>query len=70
MIPKPTDPITDKYGLSWQIVTAALMKLYDLKDKSKAKRAMAAMMTMQKLDIQVLMDAAAGKGAGSRRRAA
>jgi predicted 3-demethylubiquinone-9 3-methyltransferase (glyoxalase superfamily) len=53
--------LTDKFGLSWQIVPTALPKLLGQKDKAKAARAMAAMMTMDKLDIRALEDASAGK---------
>jgi predicted 3-demethylubiquinone-9 3-methyltransferase (glyoxalase superfamily) len=62
--------LTDKFGLSWQIVPKALPKLVGHKDKAKANRAMAAMMKMQKLDIQALEDAAAGRTSASRKRAA
>ncbi len=53
--------LTDKFGLSWQIVPRALPKLLGQKDKTKAGRVMAAMMKMVKIDIQALKDAAAGK---------
>jgi predicted 3-demethylubiquinone-9 3-methyltransferase (glyoxalase superfamily) len=53
--------LTDKFGLSWQIVPTILPKLLSQKDRQKANRAMAAMMTMVKLDIQALKDASAGK---------
>jgi predicted 3-demethylubiquinone-9 3-methyltransferase (glyoxalase superfamily) len=60
--------LADRFGLSWQIVPTALPKLLGQKDKAKASRAMAAMLKMQKLDIQALKDAAAGEG--TRKRAA
>jgi predicted 3-demethylubiquinone-9 3-methyltransferase (glyoxalase superfamily) len=62
--------LTDKFGLSWQIVPKALPKLVGHRDKAKANRAMAAMMKMQKLDVQALEDAAAGRTDGARKRAA
>jgi predicted 3-demethylubiquinone-9 3-methyltransferase (glyoxalase superfamily) len=63
--------LTDRYGLSWQIVPTRLLQLTTSKDKAKAKRAMAAMMTMQKIDIETIEEAAAGTGTnGTRRRAA
>jgi predicted 3-demethylubiquinone-9 3-methyltransferase (glyoxalase superfamily) len=62
--------LTDKFGLSWQIIPKALPKLMGLKDRAKANRAMAAMMTMTKLDIQALEDAAAGRTGAARKRAA
>ena len=62
--------LTDKFGLSWQIVPTALPKLLGQKDKAKAARAMAAMMKMQKLDIRALEAASAGKVSGARARGA
>jgi predicted 3-demethylubiquinone-9 3-methyltransferase (glyoxalase superfamily) len=62
--------LTDKFGLSWQIVPTALPKLLGQKDKAKAARAMAAMMKMQKLDIRALEEASAGKVSGARARRA
>jgi predicted 3-demethylubiquinone-9 3-methyltransferase (glyoxalase superfamily) len=43
--------LTDKYGVSWQIVPRALLELLDTPDVAASKRAFAAMMTMKKLDI-------------------
>jgi predicted 3-demethylubiquinone-9 3-methyltransferase (glyoxalase superfamily) len=53
--------LTDRFGLSWQIVPKALVKLVLQKDTAKATRAMASMMKMQKLDIRTLEDAAAAR---------
>ena len=53
--------LTDRYGVSWQIVPSILPKLLADPDKAKAQRAMAAMMKMVKLDIAGLEKAAAGK---------
>jgi predicted 3-demethylubiquinone-9 3-methyltransferase (glyoxalase superfamily) len=53
--------LKDKYGLSWQIVPRILPQLLTDKDPAKAKRAMAAMMQMDKIDIQRLKDAAERK---------
>jgi predicted 3-demethylubiquinone-9 3-methyltransferase (glyoxalase superfamily) len=50
--------LTDKFGLSWQIVPDVLAKLYSSKDKAKVARVMAAMMKMIKLDIAALKAAA------------
>jgi predicted 3-demethylubiquinone-9 3-methyltransferase (glyoxalase superfamily) len=52
--------LTDKYGLSWQIVPTILPKLLQDKDLAKAKRVIEAMMKMVKLDIPKLEDAAKG----------
>ena len=41
----------DKWGFSWQITPRALLKATANPDKAAAKRAMDAMMTMQKIDI-------------------
>ena len=50
--------LTDRYGLSWQIVPEQLGRLLTGKDRKKAARVMAALMQMVKLDIKGLMDAA------------
>ena len=50
--------LEDKFGLSWQIVPAELGKLLSGGgDAAKAKRAMAAMMKMKKLEIELLRNA-------------
>lgn len=49
--------ITDKFGVSWQIVPKALADMLTSKDSAKAKRAMEAMMQMQKLDVAALQRA-------------
>lgn len=53
--------VKDKYGLSWQIVPKQLGELMADPDKAKAGRVMDAMLQMKKIDIQKLLDAAAGK---------
>ncbi len=52
--------LKDRYGLSWQVVPAVLPKLLADNDPGKVGRAMGAMMKMNKLDIQALLDAAEG----------
>ncbi len=52
--------ITDKFGLSWQIVPSILMELLQDKDPEKSKRVTEAMLQMQKLDITALKQAYAG----------
>ncbi|MBU6298180.1 MAG: VOC family protein [Alphaproteobacteria bacterium] len=49
--------LTDKYGLSWQIIPTALLKLMTDKDRAKAARVMQAMMKMKKIDIAKLQEA-------------
>ena len=53
--------LKDKYGLSWQVVPAALSQLLGSSDREKAGRVMNAMRKMTKLEIQALQDAADGK---------
>jgi predicted 3-demethylubiquinone-9 3-methyltransferase (glyoxalase superfamily) len=50
----------DRWGHSWQITPSRLMELTTSPDRAKAKRAMDAMMTMQKIDIAAIEAAAAG----------
>lgn len=49
--------LKDKFGISWQIIPAALGKLMADKDPVKAKRVMEAMLGMTKIDIKGLQDA-------------
>ena len=46
--------LTDRYGLSWQVVPTAMLDMLRSPDSAAASRAMAAMMTMGKLDIATL----------------
>jgi len=46
--------LTDKFGLSWQIVPTALGEMLSDKDAAKASRVMQAMLNMTKLDIKGL----------------
>jgi predicted 3-demethylubiquinone-9 3-methyltransferase (glyoxalase superfamily) len=46
--------LKDKYGLSWQIVPAALFKLLQDRDPQKSKRVMEAMLQMKKIDVGLL----------------
>jgi predicted 3-demethylubiquinone-9 3-methyltransferase (glyoxalase superfamily) len=52
--------LKDRYGLSWQIVPAALPRILSNPDPVKARRAMEAMLKMTKLDIAALEAAAEG----------
>jgi predicted 3-demethylubiquinone-9 3-methyltransferase (glyoxalase superfamily) len=49
--------LKDKYGVSWQIVPKVLPKMIQDKDQVKSQRVMKAMLQMQKLDIQTLIQA-------------
>ena len=46
--------LTDKYGVSWQIVPSVLEPMINDPDPEKANRVMAAMILMSKLDIEKL----------------
>jgi predicted 3-demethylubiquinone-9 3-methyltransferase (glyoxalase superfamily) len=50
----------DKWGFSWQITPRALLDALNNSDKVAAKRAMDAMMTMQKIDIATIEAAKRG----------
>jgi predicted 3-demethylubiquinone-9 3-methyltransferase (glyoxalase superfamily) len=52
--------LKDKFGLSWQIVPAALPRLLSNPDRDKANRVMQAMLQMQKIDVAKLEAAAKG----------
>lgn len=49
--------LTDKYGVSWQIVPAALEQIMQTSDAEKKERTMAALMHMVKIDIAALQNA-------------
>lgn len=51
----------DRWGFSWQIVPRVLMDALKDSDRAAAKRAMDAMMTMQRIDIAAIEAARAGK---------
>jgi predicted 3-demethylubiquinone-9 3-methyltransferase (glyoxalase superfamily) len=55
--PGPCGWLKDKYGLSWQVVPVALGGMLQDKDPEKAKRVLAAMQGMKKLDIAKLKEA-------------
>jgi predicted 3-demethylubiquinone-9 3-methyltransferase (glyoxalase superfamily) len=52
--------LKDKYGLSWQIIPAALPRLLSDSDPKKAGRVMQAMLQMKKIDVAKLEAAAKG----------
>ena len=54
----PCGWLKDRYGLSWQVIPAALPKLLSDPDRDRAQRAMQAMLGMQKIDVAALYAAA------------
>jgi predicted 3-demethylubiquinone-9 3-methyltransferase (glyoxalase superfamily) len=52
--------LKDKFGLSWQVASPAMMELWQSPDKERATRAMQAMMKMTKIEIDKLQAAANG----------
>jgi predicted 3-demethylubiquinone-9 3-methyltransferase (glyoxalase superfamily) len=57
----PCGWLKDKYGVSWQIIPAALSELLGDPDPQKANRVTKAMLAMSKIEIQGLRDAYEGK---------
>ncbi len=55
----PCGWLKDKYGLSWQIVPTVLFELLDDPDRERSQRVMEAMLSMGKLEIAGLEQAAA-----------
>ncbi len=53
--------LKDRYGLSWQIIPNAFMKMMADPDASKSQRVMQALLKMRKIDIQTLQNAFEGK---------
>jgi len=53
----PCGWVTDKFGVSWQVVPTIIGELFSSAHPDKAKRAFAAMMNMKKLDIAALKKA-------------
>jgi predicted 3-demethylubiquinone-9 3-methyltransferase (glyoxalase superfamily) len=53
--------LKDKFGLSWQVTPTVLIDMLNDKDPKKAERVMKAMMQMQKIEINKLKAAYAGK---------
>jgi predicted 3-demethylubiquinone-9 3-methyltransferase (glyoxalase superfamily) len=52
--------ITDRFGVTWQIVPAGMLKYLGDPDPARARRAMQSMMGMTKLDINEIARAADG----------
>ena len=55
----PCGWLKDKFGVSWQIVPTALPRLLSDPDRNKSQRVMAAMLQMQKIEIDELERVAA-----------
>jgi predicted 3-demethylubiquinone-9 3-methyltransferase (glyoxalase superfamily) len=53
--------LKDRYGVSWQITPTALLEMIADKDPEKSRRTMKAMLTMKKLDVEVLKKAYDGR---------
>lgn len=54
--------LTDRFGVSWQIVPEIIPQMFVSDDKAAAQRAFKAMLTMRKLDIAKLEAAFRGEG--------
>jgi predicted 3-demethylubiquinone-9 3-methyltransferase (glyoxalase superfamily) len=52
--------LKDRFGLSWQVIPAAMFALLSDPDPARARRATEAMLRMKKLDLAELERAAAG----------
>jgi len=50
--------LKDRYGVSWQIVPSVLGELLGDKNAARSQKVMRAMLTMEKLDIKALQEAA------------
>jgi predicted 3-demethylubiquinone-9 3-methyltransferase (glyoxalase superfamily) len=53
----PCGWLTDKFGLSWQVVPRVLSEMLNDDDPDKANRVMTAMLQMSKIDIEALRQA-------------
>lgn len=49
--------LTDKFGVSWQIIPKVLVTLLSDRDPAKSQRVMQAMLKMKKIDIAALWEA-------------
>ena len=55
--------ITDRYGISWQIVPEGFVRMMKDEDPAKVRRVTEAMLTMVKLDVEALEKAYRGHSA-------
>jgi predicted 3-demethylubiquinone-9 3-methyltransferase (glyoxalase superfamily) len=60
----PCGWLKDKFGVSWQVVPTGMDQVFDDPDPERARRAMAAMLKMGKIDAAELQRAADGVPAG------
>ena len=60
----PCGWVKDRFGLSWQVTPSGMDELFSDPDRSRADRAMKAMLQMKKLDIAALREAADGVATG------
>jgi predicted 3-demethylubiquinone-9 3-methyltransferase (glyoxalase superfamily) len=60
----PCGWLKDKFGVSWQVVPTGMDQVFDDPDPERARRAMAAMLKMGKIDMAELQRAADGVPAG------
>jgi len=49
--------LSDRFGVSWQVVPGALIEFLQDEDREKAQRVMQAMLQMVKIDIKKLQEA-------------
>lgn len=49
--------LKDKFGLSWQVASNAMLEVWQSADKERATRAMQAMMKMTKIDLKAFLEA-------------
>jgi predicted 3-demethylubiquinone-9 3-methyltransferase (glyoxalase superfamily) len=61
----PCGWLKDKFGLSWQVAPTALGEMLADRDPARTERVMAAMLTMQKLDLAALRRAYDGIEGGA-----
>jgi predicted 3-demethylubiquinone-9 3-methyltransferase (glyoxalase superfamily) len=59
----PCGWLKDRYGVSWQVTPGGMEELFNDPDPERARRAMAAMLKMSKLDVAALQRAADGETA-------
>jgi predicted 3-demethylubiquinone-9 3-methyltransferase (glyoxalase superfamily) len=62
---QPCGWVTDKFGVSWQVVPRILGELLDDEDPAKANRVMSAMLQMGKIEIEGLQRAAESEEAAA-----